>query len=128
MMDSPSFKKLLAVTSIFGAIGISGGAMAGQRWVESVVANSTRITGNLADARNSTSDQEVLQIFDYGSTMYIHAAQHDGTWATCITDDSTAVAQLRAANSDASLIVDISEGRCIWVMVINSSYHAPKDH
>lgn len=128
MMGNLSFKKLSAITIMFGAIAIGSGVMAGQKVVQSVTANETYISGNFADSRNSDDGWEMMATYDYGTFMYIFGQQYDGGFGGCFTDDATVMAQLRAANSDAHLNVTISDGTCGSVAVVNSSRNAPKNH
>lgn len=128
MIGNLPFKKLSALTLMFGAIWISNSAMAGNQFTHYVEASSEYISGNLADARNSFHSPQLISTYDVGYMIYITAQQHDHSFASCITNDVSHMAQLRAANSDAWLTANISNGTCTNVLVVNSSENATKNH
>ena len=119
--------KISVAGCMLGLLGVAGIAAAGQKVTQSVTAHSSYIFGNLADARNSASAIEMLEIRDYGTYMYITGVMASGSMGGCTTSNATAMAQLRAAKSDAQVRANIASGTCTNVYVANSSWHAPKN-
>lgn len=119
--------KISVVGCMLGLLGVAEIAAAGQKVTQSVTAHTTSIFGNLADARNSASAIEMLEISDYGSYMYIKGIMISGSMGGCTTSNATAMTQLRAAKSDAQIRAKIVNGVCSEVYVANSSWHAPKN-
>ena len=129
MMGNLSFKKLLAIAFMFGAVGISSTAMA---WVRNsdhaVQFDTTSIYGSLATARNSNTVQH-MGIQDSGWYIYIYAYAVDGgRYTGCLTSDAAIVAQVRSAHPDTNLWVSISDGTCTSVTLQHSSDNDPKNH
>lgn len=126
MMGNLPFKKLSALTLMFSASWISNSAMAAGRDDSGIYASATYISGSLAGARNAESLQ-FFDISDGGSWMYIYAST-DAGYGGCFTVDTAIMAQVRTANSDTRLSMDISEGTCTNVLLHHSSLYAPKNH
>lgn len=122
------FKKLSAVALLSCVVGVSGSAVAGTKVTQNVTAHGSYIFGNLADARNSPDNMQMLEIQDYGTQVYIVGTMASGSIGSCVTSNPTAMAQLRAAQSDAQVRANISNGTCLNVYVANSSRHAAKNH
>lgn len=120
-------KKLMLVPLFIAATAASSIAFAGAKWGYPVVVSSTTIVGSLGMTRASGSTKDYVEFMDSGTSITVRALQAStGATASCVTSDPALMTQFRAANSDASVYISFSAGKCLSATIMNSSAQAPK--
>ncbi len=126
MKNLVTFKKYLKSIVVISSVLAASHVLAGAKVTQTVSASPTFILGNVGDARNSANTIEYISIEDYGTSVSVIAVAASGSMASCYTNNSAVMAQLRSASSDSQIRVNISSGVCSTVFVMKSSKSAPK--
>jgi hypothetical protein len=129
--------KLVGV-SIAGAL-LSTAALAGYKATSEVVVSSTTTgmtaMGSVGSARNSADSTQYIgcqvstnNVSSGSVTVQCFARNAAGTYLSCVTTDPNYVSAAQAIDSDSYIrfSTESSSSNCTYLLVVDSSYYAPK--